>query len=153
MDSSVLARRELMRMEELRSKLARLRLELMRELVRRALSNVFFISSMPGAARNTTNGMNSGRCKVALSYCHKREIGPDWPKKAGIFKTWAGSEELEALGTGVEDGGLAGVDDGLDGVVARAVEVGPVLAVLQELVVLDGKLHVLIVKEESKPSL
>ena len=56
-----------------------------------------------------------------------------------IHLTRAGAEELEALWAGVEDGGLAGVDDGVDGVVARAVEVGPVLAVLEELVVLDGE--------------
>ena len=56
-----------------------------------------------------------------------------------IHLTRAGAKELEALWAGVEDGGLAGVDDGVDGVVARAVEVGPVLAVLQELVVLDGE--------------
>ena len=56
-----------------------------------------------------------------------------------IHLTRAGAEELEALRAGVEDGGLAGVDDGVDGVVARAVEVGPVLAVLEELVVLDGE--------------
>ena len=53
--------------------------------------------------------------------------------------TRAGAEELEALWAGVEDCGLAGVDDGVDGVVARAVEVGTVLAVLEELVVLDGE--------------
>ena len=58
-------------------------------------------------------------------------------------RTWTGAEELEALRTGVEDGRLAGVDDGLDGVVTGAVKVGTVLAVLQELVVLDGELHVL----------
>ena len=60
-----------MRMEELRSKLARLRPELIMELVRRALSNVFFISSIPGAARNTTNGMNSATV-AQIQYNRKR---------------------------------------------------------------------------------
>ena len=75
MDSRVFARRELMRMEELRSKLARLREELMSELVRRALSNVFFISSIPGAARNTTNGMNSGMISCVVRLPTPKERG------------------------------------------------------------------------------
>jgi len=57
------------------------------------------------------------------------------------------AEDLQRLRGRVEDASPTLVDDGADGVELGAVEVSVVLAVLQELVVLDAPFHVLAIHE------